>query len=130
MKPFLDTNVLVYAVTNDPRSTRALSVMGAGGVISAQVLNEFTNVLRRKFQRSWPDIEMALGHLRSALEPVLPLTIETHAAAVELARDHGLSFYDALIVASAKLAGCATLLSEDMQHGRAFDGVTILNPFL
>ncbi len=130
MKPFLDTNVLVYAVTNDPRSARALSVMGAGGVISAQVLNEFTNVLRRKFQRSWADIEVALGYLHNVLDPALPLTVETHAAAVELARDHGLSFYDALIVASAKMAGCATLLSEDMQHGRAFDGVTILNPFL
>jgi len=130
VKPFLDTNVLVYAVTNDPRSTRAISVIDAGGVISAQVLNEFTNVLRRKFQRGWPDIEIALGHLRGALEPALPLTIETHAAAVELARDHGLSFYDALIVASARAAGCTTLLSEDMQHGRSFDGVTILNPFL
>ena len=45
------------------------------------------------------------------------------------ARDHSLAFYDALIVAAALEAGCDTLLTEDMQHGRTFLGCTIVNPF-
>jgi len=53
-----------------------------------------------------------------------------HAAARALAEDHRLSFYDALIVASAIEAGCNVLYSEDMQHGRAIGGLTIANPFL
>ena len=60
----------------------------------------------------------------------MPLTAVTHETALELARDHGLAFYDALIVAAAIEAGCDTLFSEDMQHGRVIGGLTIVNPFL
>jgi predicted nucleic acid-binding protein len=49
---------------------------------------------------------------------------------VKLARTGALSFYDALVVAAAADAGCRVLLTEDMQHGRKFGGVTIQNPFL
>jgi predicted nucleic acid-binding protein len=49
---------------------------------------------------------------------------------VEVARDHTLPLYDALIVASATEAGCDTLFSEDMQHSRAIGGLAIVNPFL
>jgi predicted nucleic acid-binding protein len=45
-------------------------------------------------------------------------------------RDHSLAFYDALIIASAIEAGCDTLFSEDLQHGRRFGGLAIHNPFL
>jgi predicted nucleic acid-binding protein len=58
------------------------------------------------------------------------LTAGTHELAVTLARDHGLAFYDALIVASAIEAGCDTLYTEDMRHTRAIGGLTIRNPFL
>jgi predicted nucleic acid-binding protein len=51
------------------------------------------------------------------------------ALGLSLARDHGVSFYGALIVSSAIKAGCDILYSEDMQHGRAFGGLTIVNPF-
>jgi predicted nucleic acid-binding protein len=63
------------------------------------------------------------------MEPARPLTTDLHAHAVKLARASALSFYDALIIATAADAGCAVLLTEDMQHGRKFGGVTILNPF-
>jgi predicted nucleic acid-binding protein len=59
----------------------------------------------------------------------LPLTSETHAGAVTIARDHGLSFYDALIVAAAIQAKCTRLLTEDMHHGQKFGDLTIINPF-
>jgi predicted nucleic acid-binding protein len=59
-----------------------------------------------------------------------PLTFETHAAAVALARDHSLAFYDALILAAAIEAGCETLYSEGFEPGRRFGELTIVNPFL
>jgi len=131
VKPFLDTNVLVYAVlSDDPRRPTAEQLLAAGGTISVQVLNEFANVARGKLKRSWPDIEAMLTLVRSRSGRVRDLSILTHEAAIALARGHSLSFYDALIVASAIEAGCDTLFTEDMQHGRAIGGLTIVNPFL
>lgn len=130
MKPFLDTNILVYAQSEDSRSVRAQSLLESGGIVSVQVLNEFANVLRRKLGRNWSEIVEALDDVRVLLAPALPLTAETHAAAVALAREHGFGFYDALIVASALEAGCDTLLTEDMQHGRIVGALAIRNPFL
>jgi predicted nucleic acid-binding protein len=57
------------------------------------------------------------------------LTVAIHASAVALARDHKLSFYDALIVAAAVDAGCLVLFTEDLQDGRKFGAVTVENPF-
>lgn len=129
MKPFLDTNILVYAVSNDPRRESAVKLIADGGVISVQVLNEFSNVLHKKLRRPWPEIETAVSDMRVAIGPAIPLTEALHAAALPLARDENLSFYDALIVAAALEARCPILFSEDMQHGRRFGGVSIVNPF-
>jgi predicted nucleic acid-binding protein len=127
---FFNTNVLVYSVTADPRKSAADRVLARGGFISAQVLNEFANVARSKLRQDWAEIEYAIARFCRAMDDVVHLTRETNASALRLARDHGLSFYDALIVASAQEAGCDTLYSEDMQHGRAIGGLTIRNPFL
>jgi predicted nucleic acid-binding protein len=127
---FFDTNILIYAYSTDVRRERALSIVAGGGVISAQVLNEFTNMLRKKQKQDWSIIETALRSLRFLFPDILPLTSETHAVALELARDHGLAFYDALIVASAIEANCKTLYSEDLQHDRVIAGLTIRNPFV
>ena len=129
MKPFLDTNILVYAQQSDRRSAKARSLIAAGGIISVQILNELTNVLSRKLRRDWAEIGAVIEDVSDALGPALPLTVETHAAAVALAREHGFSFYDALVVAAAIEAGCDTLLSEDFQHGRVIGGIAIINPF-
>ncbi|MCI0735748.1 MAG: PIN domain-containing protein, partial [Beijerinckiaceae bacterium] len=77
MKPFLDTNILVYAQQDDPRGDRARALVLAGGTISVQVLNEFANVLRKKLGRGWMEIAEALDDVRAALDPAWPLTIET-----------------------------------------------------
>jgi predicted nucleic acid-binding protein len=127
---FFDSNILIYAFSTDARRERALAAIGGGGVISVQVLNEFTNVLRKKQKQEWPVIEAALHTLRFQFPEIMPLTADTHAAALGFAREHGLAFYDALIVAAATEAGCDTLYSEDMQHGRAIAGLTIRNPFV
>ena len=130
MTPFFDTDVIVCAFLDVARRERAVDLIASGGVISAQVLNEFTNVARRKRERHWADIERAVSVIRARFPEVMPLTADTHAAALVLARDHGLAFYDALIVASAIEAECDILYSEDMQHGRSIGGLTIVNPFI
>jgi predicted nucleic acid-binding protein len=130
MTAFLDSNILIYAYSTDHRRTRAVQIVADGGVISAQVLNEFTNVLRKKQKVEWPVVKAAVASVRAQLTDVIPLTADTHAAALALASDHGLAFYDGLIVASAIELGCDTLLTEDMQHGRRFGAVTVVNPFI
>jgi predicted nucleic acid-binding protein len=96
--------------------------LAAGGTISVQALIEFVNVARGKLGWSWPDIETMLALMRDRYRCVSDISIATHEAAVALARDHSLSFYDALIVAAAQEAGCDTLYTEDMQHGRKSAG--------
>jgi predicted nucleic acid-binding protein len=130
LSAFFDSNVIVYAFLDVEKRERALEVLAQGGVISAQVLNEFTHVAHKKRRRSWPDIEAALAVIRDWIHKIVPITSATHAAAVVLARDHSLAFYDALILAAAIEAGCETLYSEDFQHGRRFGDCTIVNPFL
>jgi predicted nucleic acid-binding protein len=127
---FFDSNILIYAYSTDTRRHRALSTIAGGGVISAQVLNEFTNVLRKRQKQDWPAIEAAVQSLRFRFPDIVPLTSDTHAAALALARDHTFAFYDALIVAAAIEAGCDVLYSEDLQHGRSIGELAIVNPFL
>jgi predicted nucleic acid-binding protein len=130
VKAFFDTNILVYSATSDPRKQAAIDCLSRGGIVSVQVLNEFVHVACRKLRHDWPQIELALGLLRASLDDILPVTLNTHTGAVSLAREHGLSFYDALIVAAAIEGSCDTLFSEDMQHGRSIGGLEIVNPFL
>ncbi len=129
MSRFFDTNVLVYAFLASEKREPALEALADGGVISAQVLGEFTNVARRKHGRSWSDIDTAITIIRNRFPDILPITAETHARALKLAQSHDFAFYDALIVASALESGCRVLFSEDMQHGRKVEGLTIRNPF-
>jgi predicted nucleic acid-binding protein len=127
---FLDTNILVYAQQTGTKATISRNLIDQGGIISAQVLNELANVLRKKQGRSWRDIELLFDDIDNSLDPVLPLTATTSRTALALARDDGFAFYDALIVAAAIEAGCDILYSEDMQHGRSVGGLTIVNPFI
>jgi predicted nucleic acid-binding protein len=130
MSAFWDTNVFVYAFIVGPKQQIARARLTAGGVISVQVLNEFATVMTRKMRQPWKEVERFLSVICVRFSSPAPLTLETHAAAVVLARDHSLPFYDALILAAAIEAGCETLYSEDFQHGRRFGDCTIVNPFL
>jgi predicted nucleic acid-binding protein len=127
---FLDTNVLVCVASSDAlKAEQAETIIAGGGAISVQVLNELTNIARRKMRMSWSEIHRFLSTLRSLLT-VYPTTLETHETGLELAERYGLSTYDAMIVASALSAGCDTLWSEDMQHGMVIDErLRIANPF-
>jgi predicted nucleic acid-binding protein len=127
---FFDTNLLLYLASEDERKAdRVEELLAGGGVVSVQVLNEFVSVSRRKYQRPWTAIEDTLAAVREVCR-VEALTLAIHDAAVLLARDHDFPIYDALIVASAREAGCDTLFTKDMQHGRVIDrALTIRNPF-
>jgi predicted nucleic acid-binding protein len=127
---FFDTNILVYAQQTGGKADRARALFAGGGKLSVQVLNEFTAVSRRKQGVSWLEITEAVSDVLTMVDPPLALTLDLHAAARALAEDHRLSFYDALIVAAAIEAGCDTLYTEDMQHGRSIGGLAIINPFL
>ncbi len=128
---FLDTNILIYAVVQpDARSKTAQDLVGRRCRISVQVLNEFANVARRRFRRSWQEIASALADIRRVCREPLVIGVAEHEHALLIAQRDGLAFYDALIVASALKAGCSTLLTEDMQDGRVIEGrLTIRNPF-
>jgi predicted nucleic acid-binding protein len=127
---FLDTNVLVYAFTTDPRATAAQALLGRGCVTSVQALNEFTNVARRKLGMNWQEVRQALAAIRTLCRTILPMDIETHADALGIAERHGYAIFDALMIAAALRADCAVLYSEDMQDGMAIGGrLRIVDPF-
>ena len=127
---FIDTNVLAYIASGDPvKADRAEAIIRAGGVISVQVLNELANVARRKIRMTWAETHALLSIFRGLLT-VQAITIETHETGLALAERYGLSTYDAMIAASALLADCDVLWSEDMQDGMTLgDGLRIVNPF-
>ena len=87
------------------------------------------NVCRKKLKLDWKEIEERLAVVRALVNEVVPVTIDVHEKAVELAQDYGFSFYDALIVAAAMALNCTELLTEDMQDGRVGANLTISNPF-
>jgi len=128
---FFDTNVLLYAIArDDPRNALAETLLASGGTISVQILNEFAAVARRKLSMPWREVRKALRAFRVLCPSPLPITVETHDAALRLAEKHGFEIYDALAVAAALDAGCKILYSEDFQDGRKIEGrITIRNPF-
>ena len=127
---FFDTNVLLYLLSgDDARADRAEQELSAGGVISVQVLNEFASVAMRELKMSIAEIRAVLATLRSVYT-IVPVNEGTHDVGLRIAEKYGLSVYDAVIVASALLAGCNTLVSVDMQHGQVLDGrLKVRNPF-
>ena len=130
-KPFLDTNILIYAFTSDdPRRQKAEALLVGGGVISVQVLNEFVNVSRRKYRRDWDEVLQCLDLVRTLLDQPLPLTMQLHEAALGIAQRTGFRFYDSMIIAAALQAGSSVLYSEDLQHGQIIEKLTIRNPFV
>lgn len=128
---FLDTNVLVYAFTGDVRASKAQQLLERGCLINVQILNEFSNVARRKLKMSWTELNDALNDIRTLCPMIGSVTLDTHAVGLQRAERYGLSVFDGLVVAAALEAGCATLWSEDMHHGLVIDErLKILNPFV
>lgn len=127
---FFDTNVLLYLLSGDAaKADRAESLLGQGGIVSVQVLNEFASVATRKLGMNWMETNDVLQGL-SAVCDVQPLTLEIHRRGMELAERYRLPVYDAMIASSAMIAGCDVLYSEDFQDGMSLDDVLkVQNPF-
>lgn len=129
-RPFFDSNVLLYLLSEDAvKANQAESIVADGGIISVQVLNEVTSVMRKKLAMPWAEINEVLS-LICSLCSVEALTLETHERGRQVAERFGMSIYDAMIVAAALLAGCKKLYSEDMHDGMLIDRqLRICNPF-
>ena len=135
---FVDTNIPIYAVSPHPDETEKqriaeeLLCREAGRLaISVQVLGEFYAQVTR------PTRLGALSH-RDAVAvieklqrlQVQAITPETVNLALSYRTRFSLSYWDCLILASAKLSGCEVLYSEDMSDGQNYDGVRVINPFV
>ncbi len=128
---FLDSNVLVYGFTRDPRANRAQQLLASGCSVSVQGLNEFANVARRKLGMTWPELLEALAVITALCRAVLPIDLALHRDALRLAERYEFSTFDALVVAAALRAGCRVLWSEDMHDGLVVDGrLRLANPFV
>ncbi|MCM2341549.1 PIN domain-containing protein [Rhodoferax sp.] len=133
-RSFIDTNVLIYAEASDaPAKQRAALALlkqlfeSTTGVLSTQVLQEYCNVALKR-------LKLPAQHIRAQLDlyeqfEVVQVTPAVIRAGLDLHQTRSVAFYDALIMASAQLAGCSVLFSENMNAGETMAGVRIINPF-
>jgi predicted nucleic acid-binding protein len=133
---FVDTNVLAYAHDRSETGKQSVAQAQLGtlwrnrtGVLSTQVLQEFYVVATRRLPAPMHRTTARRIVTLYAEWPVVQADVPLILAASELQERHTLSFWDALIVESARRAGATRLLTEDLQHGRVVSGVTIENPF-
>jgi predicted nucleic acid-binding protein len=133
VKIAIDTNVLAYAAGTDDlhRQLLALDVLNRlpkeMRVIPVQVLGELFRVLVRKAKLPLAQARDIVSRWRSMV-PTVDTTEAVMMSAVELAASHRLPICDAVILAAAASQSCSLLLSEDMQEGFSWSGVTIVNP--
>ena len=132
---FFDTNILVYAATDqDPRKrdiareliSQAIEV-NHDGCISTQVLGEFCNTMLRKSLRTKEEIDGMLDYFRELLEIDVTIDLVRHALAVK--EEYGIQFYDALIVSAAEKLGCHEIVTEDLNPNQTHRGMAVVNPF-
>lgn len=134
MRVALDTNVLAYAegVNGAPKKKVAVKLLQDLPqdllVVPVQSLGELFNVLVKKAGRSPSDARAAILSWRDSFA-VAETTAKVMVAAVDLASQHHLGIWDAIILATASDAGCRLLLSEDLQDGFTWAGTTVANPF-
>lgn len=135
-KIFLDTNILVYTFDNEAaaKKKRALELLdslydSSEYCVSTQVIEEFWNVALRKMEP--PLSEDGIRDFISSLpkERVEIINMDTINLALVIKKNHGFSFWDSMIIATAVKAGCTILYSEDMRDGSSISGVEIINPF-
>lgn len=133
-RSFIDTNVLIYAEASDaPMKQRAaLSLLKrlydeSQGVLSTQVLQEYCNVALKK-------LKLPVDYVRAQLDlyeqfEVVQVTPAIIRAGLDLQQTRNLSFFDAIVLASAHAAGCSVIWTEDLNAGEVVNGVKISNPF-
>ncbi|MDB5399687.1 MAG: hypothetical protein QOF70_3900 [Acetobacteraceae bacterium] len=135
MPHFLDTDILLYAISPHPEEAAKRTAADAllnqdDGALSVQVLQEFYVQATRPTRAGRLPHDLAVGLIRAWTRfRVQETTVPILEAALEIKVTHGFSYWDSAIIAAARALGCHRLYSEDMSHGREIDGVTIINPF-
>ena len=132
---FFDTNILVYAATNqdDRKSGIAREVVAHSikvnhdGCISTQVLSEFANVMMGKLHHDRESVDGFIDYFRELVAS--DVTIDLVRRAVAVKDEYGIQFYDALIIATAAKLGCHEIVSEDLNPGQTYCGMAVVNPF-
>jgi predicted nucleic acid-binding protein len=131
---FVDTNVLVYADDRSagPKRYQARKLIqevmrAKTGVLSLQVLQEYFSVATKKLGISAVGARQRV-ELLGRLDVVI-LGVQDLLAAIDIHRLHTFSIWDALLIRAALNAGCRVIYSEDLQEGRRFDGLEVVNPF-
>lgn len=132
---FVDTNVLLYAISRDPeeqaKAARANEILGIGEVaLSVQVLQELY-VQATRASRSDPIThEQATGLIESwGRFPVQETTVALMRAALATRLRYGISYWDAAIIEASRALGCGVVLSEDLDVGTDYAGVRVEDPF-
>ena len=134
MRVALDTNILAYAegVNGAAMKRAALQLVQklpeGTALLPVQTLGELFNLLVRKAGRAPAKARAAILSWRDAF-PVIETSEEVILGAADLATDHELRIWDAVVLSSAAESGCRLLLSEDLQEGFTWKGVTVANPF-
>ncbi|HUN52965.1 MAG TPA: PIN domain-containing protein [Candidatus Sulfotelmatobacter sp.] len=135
MRLTLDSNILVYAADRDAGSRHLIAqriVRRAADLdclLTLQALAEFFRVATGKCNVPPKEAATIVANWRDVF-PVHAADAETLTAAMDAVAGHSLAFWDAMIWAIARQAGCRLLLSEDLQHGRELGGVVFINPFV
>ena len=136
MRPFFDTNVLVYFVDEDEPEKKEVArnlvekhLVGGNGMLSVQVLREFYSAAR-KLRRPLSDEKAYEAVRHFAVFSSIPEDARMVLGAARRSQEASLSFWDALIVEAALAGGADSLLTEDLQHGQVIEGLRIDNPFL
>jgi len=133
---FVDTNILLYAISRDPqeqaKARRANEILTRRDVVlSVQVLQEFYVQATRVSRADPLTHEQARRLVESFLRfPIQAITAEVMLAALQSRERFGISYSDAAILEAARALGCELLLSEDLSHGRDYAGVRVENPFV
>ncbi len=131
---FVDTNILVYAVSADPRdAAKKASALELVRVtrwgLSGQVLAEFYSTVVGKIASPLSP-ERALEWIRQFAEfPCHPVGSRTVQMGARISQRYRISYWDGAIVAAAQALGARTLFTEDLNHGQDYDGVQVVNPF-
>ncbi len=134
MRLALDTNFLVYAEgggdsLKEKTTEQIVAKLSVDNTfIPVQVLGELFRVLVGKLRRKPESARKSILSWQNSF-PVIETSHSILLAAADLAVDHKLNIWDAVILAAAAGAGCRVLLSEDMQEGFTWNGVTVANPF-
>lgn len=133
MTSFVDTNVVVYAFDRaDPTKQRiAVELLESDDrlVLSTQVLLETWCVLTCRLAEPLEEAEASQIIDELSKLPVVATDPQLVKQAIQTSRRFNIAVWDALIIEAARAAGCATVLSEDLQTGQDFDGVKVENPF-